>query len=59
MFRRGIRKRKKKLYKIVSLLSSLSGITGRTCIFIWRCKVSPELKKELIELGCTIQEFKE
>jgi hypothetical protein len=42
MFRRGIRKRKKRLYKIVSSISR----NGET--YIWRCKVSPELRKALI-----------
>ena len=57
MFRRGIRKRKKKLYKIVNLLlANLSGINSE--VYIWRTKVSPELKRALIGFGCTSVEVK-
>ena len=54
---KGIRKRKKRLYKIVSLLSRLSGINHE--VHIWRCRVSPEMKRALLGLGCTAQEVKE
>lgn len=57
MFRRGIRKRKKKLYRITTLLSSFSGINGEA--YIWRTKVSPELRKALIGFGCVVQEEEE
>jgi hypothetical protein len=53
MFRRGIRKRKKRLYKIVSLLIP----SGEA--YIWRCRVSPELKRSLLGLGYTSVEVKE
>ena len=57
MFRRGIRKRKKRLYKIVNLLlANLSGINSE--VYIWRTKVSPELKRALIGFGCTSVEVK-
>lgn len=57
MFRKGIRKRKKRLYKIVSLLANLSGINSE--VYIWRTKISPESKKALLGFGCTIVEVKE
>ena len=52
MLRRGIRKRKKKLYKIVSLLIP----SGEGEAYIWRCRVSPELKRSLIGFGCIVKE---
>ena len=56
MFRRGIRKRKKRLYNIVSLLTYLS---GNSEAYIWRTKVSLELEKELLGFGCIAQEVEE
>ena len=53
MFQRGIRKRKKRLYKIVSLLANLSGINSE--VYIWRTKVNPELREALIGFGCAIK----
>ena len=53
MFRRGIRKRKKRLFKIISFLIP----SGEA--YIWRCRVSPEFKKALLGLECTVQEVEE
>jgi hypothetical protein len=53
MFQKGIRKRKKKLYRITNILSSFSGINGED--YIWRTRVTPELKKELAKSSCTIR----
>lgn len=51
--KKGIRKRKKKLYKIENILNSF-GVGNE--IYIWRTKSSPELKKALMNFGCVVKE---
>ena len=55
MFRRGIRKRKKKIYKFYRRFSGLV----ESEFYAWRTMVSPELRKALREFGFEYEELKE
>jgi len=46
LFDRGVRKRKKKLYRIASIMTRLGDN------YIWRTKVNPRLKEALSRFGC-------
>ena len=53
MFRKGIRKRKKKLYRIANILTRLGDN------YIWRTKVNPRLKEALSRFGCLAEVVEE